>query len=375
MTWHRWDLAAAAGDTAAWERLAQTGEFPAVSGPAWTAAFLRAFLPDGERAALDVLDVGGALGAVLPLRRTAGVFRQCAAVENEHNPYASLAIDLDRPGVVPAVLDHLLASSDYLQLGRLHEDGRLVAALREAALARGSRAVVTRNDHGDALIRLGTGWGESRRQLSRNILRDLPRKTRKMERAGAVDFERLTGGPALLPALDECLDLETQGWKGVSGSPILASPRTRRFYTDLAAGAAATGGFALYLLRHRGRLVAFEYCLRSGGRIDMLKLSYAPDASEFSPGGVLRLMILEREAAEGAVRSYHLGRPSDWKMRWATDVRPLCTVRIYGRGLRARAAHAWTVEARRAAKTVASALRAKRAGAGAPQASAAEVAR
>jgi CelD/BcsL family acetyltransferase involved in cellulose biosynthesis len=123
------------------------------------------------------------------------------------------------------------------------------------------------------------------------------------------------------------------------GAPILSDPRSHAFYTRLARASAAAGRFALYLLKLQDRLIAFEYCLRAQRKIDLLKPSYDPELAKFSPGNVLRWLILQHEIALGEIDSYHLGRSSDWKKHWVTRTEPLTRLRIYGPGFRSRLAY------------------------------------
>ncbi|MHC4294688.1 MAG: GNAT family N-acetyltransferase, partial [Planctomycetota bacterium] len=123
------------------------------------------------------------------------------------------------------------------------------------------------------------------------------------------------------------------------GSPIIAGTSTRRFYTELAREAAKAQRLAIYTLRVDGELIAFDYCLRGQGKIDVLKESYHPEWSRYSPGNVLRYLLFRHEVERGEVSSYHLGNPSKWKMEWATRVEPLVRLRIYRRGVRGMAGY------------------------------------
>ena len=92
-----------------------------------------------------------------------------------------------------------------------------------------------------------------------------------------------------------------------------------------------------------GRLIAFEYDLRGGGRIECLKIGYDESLSRFSPGTGLRMMILRRAIERGEAREYRLGRDSEWKRRWITDLARIGTLRIYAGSRRGRLAyHGWT---------------------------------
>jgi CelD/BcsL family acetyltransferase involved in cellulose biosynthesis len=283
---------------------------------------------------------GHELIAALPMVRSGRAVRVWRSLENEHNPYflVSGALDENAAGVL---LDALLADADYVLLRRLPLESQVSIALRAAAARmRLSVSFVEVAGSGDARLRLAGPWDEFRASLPKNIQRDLPRKRRLLERQGVLTYARVVAhGSELDSALTECFELETRGWKGTHGSPINRVPETLAFYGSLAGRLARQGRFALYVLRLNERIIAFEYSLRGGGHIDMLKLSFDPVFAQQSPGQVLRMLLLEDEIGRGEVHSYHLGRPSEWKLRWASEVAPLCTFRAYASTLRGRGAY------------------------------------
>lgn len=308
--------------------------------PLADAAFIRCFSDAFARPpTIHAVRDGARVIAALPLVRDGRVARAWVSLDNEHHPYWLISGALDRPAA-DRLLDGVLDGADYLFLRRLPVRDPSTVALVDAARARGLPAVQLESVAGDARIVLDGSWPEFRARLPKNFQRDLPRKQRQLERLGRLELDELVApGPALDAALAECFDIETRGWKGAEGAPIVRDPATLQFYGDLARALAAAGRFALYTLSLDGRIIAFEYCLRGGGHLEMLKLSFDPAFEKQSPGQVLRMLLLEREMARGEITHYHLGRPSQWKLRWATEVAPLCTLRIYARTPRGRAAH------------------------------------
>jgi CelD/BcsL family acetyltransferase involved in cellulose biosynthesis len=284
------------------------------------------------------------LVAILPLRRTGRMLRIWSPVSNFHTPYVAFASERPPSLAVEAILDDFLESSDVLDLGPVQSASAVCAGLMEAARSRRLPAVETAAA-GDAIIDLRGPWADFRRSLSQNLENATARHQRQLQRLGELVFEEISGGDRLSPVLEECFRLEAEGWKADHGSPILSRKDTVRFYTELAQRGAAAGALAVYTLRLDGRLIAFEYCLRAGQRIDMLKISYAADLARYSPGNVLRYLVLKTEIERGKVTSYHMGPASEWKLRWANRIDPLVRVRIYGRGVYPRLAY-WGVRLR-----------------------------
>lgn len=323
----------------AWDDCAEAMDAPPVCDPIFTRCLADSFLTEEEKLSLHLLWQGPRLVAAVPMIRTGRMPRAWSSFDNPHHPYWLFPLDLRVDGAAESVVEHLLAGSDCLLFRRLHPEGPLCRALVRATESQGLDAILTPAPHADAFVRMAGSWDGFRKTLSRNVTSDVPRKLRKLEKLGRLDFEIVTSGPSLRPILDECLQLETRGWKGVYGKPIVTDPATHRFYTSLAKSLGARNRFALYLLRLDGRIIAFEYCIRHRGRIDMLKLSFDPELSQLSPGSVLRWLLFQHEIEAGVIRSYHLGNPrvgprgSTWKLRWATDVVPLCALRIYNRNV------------------------------------------
>lgn len=322
----------------AWDDLVRALSLPIISGALWMRCFWDAFGDGGQGLTILSARQDGRLVAVLPLRRTGRLLRKWSPVSNLHSP--SLAFASERPplGAAAGILDRLLESSDMVDVGPVQPGAEFCAALLEAARSR-RLPLVENAVENDAVVELRGPWEAFRRSLSQNLENSTARHHRQLQRLGELAFEEITGGDRLPAVLEECFRLEAAGWKASYGSPILSRKDTLRFYTDLARRGAAAGALAVYILRLDGRLIAFEYCLRAGQRIDMLKISYSPDLARYSPGNVLRYLILKTEIERGRTAIYHMGRSSEWKLRWANRVDPLVRLRIYGRGARARLAY------------------------------------
>ena len=298
----------------------------------WQRVYWRAFQLPGRGPRVHALRVDDELIAIIPLRRTGRFIRRWLSGANAHTPYWTPALG-PSPQAAGRALEHLMASVHMLDLGPVYVRRAETEAIVQAARERGLR--VSLDAHGpDAVMDLPASSGELRRSLGAKLVANISRRRRHLAQLGRLEFEVITGGAALQQVLAECFTLETLGWKGQRGAPISSRPDTLQFYSDLAAAAAAAGQLALHTLRLNSTLIAFEYCLRHNGRLDLLKESYHPDFARYSPGNILRFHILQSEIELGAVRTYHLGMVSEWKARWARRSEPLCRLRIYDTGFR-----------------------------------------
>jgi len=229
-----------------------------------------------------------------------------------------------------------LTTATFVDVGPLYTNGACYRAIVQAAEANGWPWFQSAG-HPEAVARLEGRWESARTRLSASVLRNTTRRLRQLRDMGPVTFAVVDGGSALTATLRESFELEGLGWKGTRGTPIAASDDTRRFYTELAGRYASLGRLALYTLRLETRLIAFQYCVRSGPRLDVLKESYAPDLARLSPGNVLRYLTFEHELRDGTALHFHMGRARDWKKDWTTHLEPRTYVRVYGGTLSALA--------------------------------------
>jgi len=323
----------------AWRSLVAGPGAPPMDDPLWQRVYWRAFGAT-QPPRVHALRIGEGVAGVIPLQPGGYVVRRWTSGFNAHVPYGTVALDASGR-VARSALDHLMRSAQMLELGPLYVHDAATVALTQAARQRGYRVSLDASG-ADAILDLPSSWAELKKSLGANLVASTPRKIRQLQRLGRLEFAIVTGGAALEHVLDESFMLETLGWKGERGgpgAPIRASQETLQFYSDLATAAARAGRLALYTLRLDSRLIAFEYCLRGNGRIDLLKLSFHPDFGRYSPGNALRFLLLEHEIGAGQATTYHMGLVSEWKARWASRVEPLGRLRIYDRGIRGTAAY------------------------------------
>ncbi len=322
-----------------WRELMARSRARFMAGPTWQRAYAEAF---GTNPEVRALYSGSKLAAV-------GVFESSghtrSFAENLHFPVCDVAIDWSIPDIADALIDAWTDGAPELCLSRLPITERFARTLEWHAERRVPH-VVTTAQHGDASISLRGGVAGIERRLSPMTRRDARTKEKRLTALGNVSFEALgVDAPVSDASLQEAFELEASGWKGREGSPISADPITKRFYESLFRYGAAHHEMALYVIKLDGRIVAFDLDTRNNGRIDLLKTGYDESLSKASPGNVLRWHILESEAQRGEIDTYHLGRPSDWKMRWATKVSDVGSLQLYS-GARGRAIYLTTVAAR-----------------------------
>jgi CelD/BcsL family acetyltransferase involved in cellulose biosynthesis len=338
----RWELRSASDCfddiSESWDRIAARSPLSAFVDSSWFLSARDAFPEQFQSVEVHILRHFDAVLAVLPLQRSRSPVSTLSSVTNAHFPFWAFPIDLDQPLIDEEILRHAMLSADCLSLDSFHFDGPSCRRLRDAAEKMHLHAYVEA-DNDDSFIRLISPWPEMQKTISYKMIKGGRSKRRHLEELGQVSFESIQGGPLLDKRLSQCFVLETLGWKGSAGVPILSDPQALRFYTALAHRAAKSGVLRINCLLLDDRLIAFQFCLQSASRIDALKISYDPQFAKHSPGDLLLLWALEQASTQALATGYHFGRPSAWKIRWITGINPLCRIRIYSNSIPATLAY------------------------------------
>jgi len=319
-------------NAAAWNALAHAGPWAPTADAIWAACHWKAFGRPGRDLCLHLFEADGQHLAVVPAERSVGLWRTWRSAGNAHWPFLAFAAR-PTPQTAAAVVDRLFADADAIEWRDVHTDDDWIKLIIDAARQRGHTVVITPRA-GDAAIHFDVGWPALRERLSRKLVTNTERAIRRLGEQGDRQVHCYKSFPDLAKPLEACLALEAAGWKGARGSPILASPQTSRFYHALAERSAENNRFALYVLQIDRRIIAFHYCIRAQQQMHMLKISYDPEWAAHSPGNVLLYEVIRREIERGDILRYHLGRPSEWKLRWSPVVHPLGTVRLFKRSWR-----------------------------------------
>jgi CelD/BcsL family acetyltransferase involved in cellulose biosynthesis len=280
---------------------------------------------------------GDTLIGVVPLVRSGVTLRRWSAPYNSHLPVVGFACQEVTSEVFGPLLEKLALHGDCLDLGAVPSDGPVHRAISDAARER-SCGVVNQSIGGLAVVDLASGWKQFESCLSRNLAHNIERVERQLRRSGHLEFRELTDPHEIHEAFPGCLDLEAHTWKGTEGTAIASQTGTLGFYCDVVARGAERGLIALYTLRHDGRLIAFDLCAKWGEYIHALKTGYEAQLSKYSPGQLLRYLVLEKEFRDQRFRWYDMGLECGWKSRWTQTIFPLTRVRIYFPHIRGRVA-------------------------------------
>lgn len=221
-----------------------------------------------------------------------------------------------------------LVRFDYLA-----EDAALLAAARDWATTHRVRIAPHALSPVVDCRRTHDQWLASRSKRIRQRLR----------RDGKEAFDRLgmtvefrADDPTRSDLFDRMLAVEQSGWKGREGTAIRDNPAELRFYTAIAGAAAAAGALHLALLWHGDRLVAFEFGVRGGRRLFLLKVGYDEEFADISAGYLLAAEHIRHCIEQPAIDWYDkMGNgmsPAEYKLRFADHCDVLYRATIYAPG-------------------------------------------
>lgn len=123
-------------------------------------------------------------------------------------------------------------------------------------------------------------------------LKDLRRRRRRLDEAGAVTVEAVGPDGDLAGAVAAFLTLESRGWKGRAGTALACRPETEGFAKTLFRAGDGPVTARADLLRLDGRVVAASLALVCGGTATLLKTAYDEDLRALAPGVLLEAEIV-----------------------------------------------------------------------------------
>lgn len=241
-----------------------------------------------------------------------------------------------------------------LRLSPIAVDSPRWQALIEAAMRRGLEVLTTPSQR-IGQIHINGCWNDYQASWSGNHRRHIRKAAKRAMLAGNIELEVRTCVSAdELPGLLRLgCEIEDRSWKGAEGTSILRAPAMFDWYLRQAERMAALGHLQLTFLKHDGRAIAFEYGYRAKSAYFSAKVGYDPAYAAFSPGQLLRAMLLERFFATREVRLVDFWGPlTDATAKWVNDDYDVGRIVIAPRRLASRLALAGYSVARNCWRTV-----------------------
>jgi CelD/BcsL family acetyltransferase involved in cellulose biosynthesis len=205
-------------------------------------------------------------------------------------------------------------STPYSPLGGmlLHRDhaAQALEVLRRQGPRRGVSALQIPDLPGDSGLlqrlealpnRLGAHWIEDRRRerafldvprdpaqllqgISRKKMGEIRRRQRRLAERGGLEWRETAGAEVTSEQIETFLALENAGWKGESGSSLLALPQRERFFREMAESFRQRGELLLTELLLEGRVISSQFCFLQRRTGYIFKSAYDETYREFGPG-------------------------------------------------------------------------------------------
>ncbi len=149
-------------------------------------------------------------------------------------------------------------------------------------------------------LAIGDDWAAYRSSWSRRHRQRWMRQRRRLESLGPLRLRRVRPRTPeqLEAALREAFTIEHRSWKGRGGTSVLSSPGMFGYFLAQAKPLAVEGRVEIAFLEVGDQPAAFIFGLHGKGVFHSCKIGYEPQWADYSPGQVLRGLLLEQLFAE-----------------------------------------------------------------------------
>jgi CelD/BcsL family acetyltransferase involved in cellulose biosynthesis len=318
------DVAALEGLAFAWRALLTDRQV--FVGPDWTIAWLAG---PGARFRPHVVAVreGDRLVGVLPLASRRGTLGTCGVAEGL--AHVDVVAAQGRAADVASAIVTFLTAQRWgrWRLHRVDADGALTAALRALA---SSRPVLERFVGACPYVEVEAGWDGFLRTLSKHQRHEATRHLRRFWAQEDVALRWVTHADEVESALDVLFDLHAKRFAALGRPTAFSVPAVRAFHGRLARRLVERDALMLGVLSLRGAPVAAAYGAHLRGTTAFFNAGIDPAFQRTGAGVVLRCHVLKDAVAGAGRRELDLLEGcQDWKLRWATGVRPILDVDVF----------------------------------------------
>jgi len=227
---------------------------------------------------------------------------------------------------------------DALHLPKMIEGAVALRALQAAPLSFVSIARTGQSMH----FNCGS-LDSALRDASPQFVRNLRRQRRKLDRHGRIEVSMVREPAALEAALADFLHIEASGWKGACGSAIRLHHEVETFYRDLTRQFGAANRCSINLLKLDGKVIAAQYGLIDGRRMNLLKIAYDEAYAAEAPGSRLLHDVLAWCCESNEIDELSLVTGPSWAPgRWNPETLDVWSAHVFNTSPRGLAAYAAT---------------------------------
>lgn len=301
----------------------------------WLSCWWEAFGGDAELWVLLLREDGRLVGAA-PLLRKRERFRglpvkTLSLMVNGHSPECDIILSEPRANSAANLLDFLRDTKDAWDMLLLEKlpAGSISNHLQEWT-GGNDFFFISADSLSSPYIQMTGDWHTYYAGRSSKFRKVMRNKLNRVKRGGNIAIERVSDAETIKNALDEIFSVSARSWKAREGRSIPDDPRVETFYRKLTDAMAQKGIVELWLMRHDGEAIAFEYHLRYGGIAYPIRADFDERFRELSPGSVLEYHIIKSLFDDPEVRGYNsCGDTYEYLMKWATEMREHAEFQIF----------------------------------------------
>lgn len=168
--------------------------------------------------------------------------------------------------------------------------------------------------------------------VSKSHIKKTKRKRKSLDALGKVECELITDPAAMPQALELFIELEDAGWKGSAGekTSLRHDLPQKAFYEALIGNPGPALSCCMALMRLDGVPIAANLCTHTGDTLWMLKITYADQHHDYSPGNLLLMHLLEHFAEDNGIEYISFITGGEWTLRWRPEQVPVYHCETYG---------------------------------------------
>jgi CelD/BcsL family acetyltransferase involved in cellulose biosynthesis len=305
-------------DANAWDTLSHDA---LVENPFYARQYVLAGLQTIDRTAppeaLAVRDAARTLLGLFPYRTRRFPIANAAGACNVYQPSCTPLVHRHHAAaVVGAWLDAMVDRDGVPRLWQLrHLDltSPLTAVIDAELARRGLLRLAVNSYQRPRLTRLPGGLDQHLASvLSKSRLKDLQRNLRRLRELGTVRFERAREPGLVARRFEQFLAMENAGWKGDSGTALLARNRDADFArAALAPRGDAPGMVSIDALLLDERPIALSVNMQAREATFTPKCTYDEAYRRFSPGFLLEYLVIEAFYQDGGATEMDACTTSD----------------------------------------------------------------
>jgi len=167
------------------------------------------------------------------------------------------------------------------------------------------------------LPRRGEPWDSGLKSKFKSNLRN---REKRIGALGEVEFTVARDTQDLRAAVRTFYDIEARGWKGEEGTAVTMQEGARKLFDGLLRGAPEQTWVPI--LSVGGKPVAAQFLRVWANTMFLLKTSFDPEYSAYSPGQLITARVIRYGIENGMEVLDFLGASMPWKTDWAPEERP-----------------------------------------------------